>query len=182
MSLEQLVRASLGLLAAGTLGAATAAEIAVTMNEVTESGVGGSLGTIIFRDTGDTGLLIIPSLQGLGPGVHGFHVHEHGDCGPKTKDGKTVPGGAAGGHYDPENTGRHAGPVGHGHLGDMPVLVVGPDGTASMAMFAPRLQVSDLVGRAVVIHENGDNYSDEPKPLGGGGARVACGVVEAADR
>ena len=28
-----------------------------------------------------------------------------------------------------------------------------------------------------MIHSGGDNYSDEPK-LGGGGARVACGVIE----
>lgn len=28
-----------------------------------------------------------------------------------------------------------------------------------------------------MVHEGGDNYSDDPKPLGGGGARVACGVV-----
>ncbi len=29
----------------------------------------------------------------------------------------------------------------------------------------------------LVIHEGGDNYSDTPKPLGGGGGRIACGVV-----
>jgi Cu-Zn family superoxide dismutase len=29
-----------------------------------------------------------------------------------------------------------------------------------------------------MIHEGGDNYSDKPKPLGGGGARIACGVVK----
>jgi Cu-Zn family superoxide dismutase len=30
-----------------------------------------------------------------------------------------------------------------------------------------------------MIHEGGDNYSDQPKPLGGGGARIACGVIPA---
>jgi len=34
-------------------------------------------------------------------------------------------------------------------------------------------------GRAFVIHEGGDNFSDQPKPLGGGGARIACGVLSA---
>ena len=34
------------------------------------------------------------------------------------------------------------------------------------------------MGRALMIHANGDNYSDIPKKLGGGGARVACGVVQ----
>jgi len=30
-----------------------------------------------------------------------------------------------------------------------------------------------------MIHAGGDNYTDEPA-LGGGGARVACGVINAA--
>ena len=40
--------------------------------------------------------------------------------------------------------------------------------------------MNDLYGRALVIHAGGDNYSDSPEPLGGGGARLACGVVPAA--
>ena len=40
-----------------------------------------------------------------------------------------------------------------------------------------RLKTTDLAGRAIIIHAGGDNYSDNPKKLGGGGARVACGVV-----
>jgi Cu-Zn family superoxide dismutase len=28
-----------------------------------------------------------------------------------------------------------------------------------------------------MIHVGGDNMSDQPKPLGGGGARYACGVI-----
>ncbi len=43
---------------------------------------------------------------------------------------------------------------------------------------APRVNTSNLKGRALIIHEHGDNYSDDPAPLGGGGARFACGVVE----
>jgi superoxide dismutase, Cu-Zn family len=29
-----------------------------------------------------------------------------------------------------------------------------------------------------MIHSGGDNYSDAPAPLGGGGARIACGVIK----
>jgi len=29
-----------------------------------------------------------------------------------------------------------------------------------------------------MVNGVGENYSDEPKPLGGGGARFACGVIE----
>ncbi len=165
------------LLMGGVLTGAQAADLKVEIKKATKEGVGESIGSVTFRDSSELGLLIIPDLKGLSPGAHGFHVHENPDCGAKSKNGKTVPGGAAGGHYDAENTGKHAGPVGDGHLGDMPALLVGPDGTATMAMFAPRLEVPDLVARSVVVHESGDNYSDSPKPLGGGGERVACGVI-----
>jgi Cu-Zn family superoxide dismutase len=94
------------------------------------------------------------------------------------KDSKQVPGLAAGGHYDPANAGKHEGPEGKGHLGDLPALTVGADGTASTAVTAPRLKMADIKGRSLMIHAGGDNYSDQPAPLGGGGARVACGVVK----
>jgi Cu-Zn family superoxide dismutase len=89
-----------------------------------------------------------------------------------------VPGLGAGGHYDPDNTGVHQGPQGQGHLGDLAVLYVDAKGNATRSSFAPRLKTSDLVGRAVVIHSGGDNYSDVPKKLGGGGSRVACGTID----
>jgi Cu-Zn family superoxide dismutase len=41
---------------------------------------------------------------------------------------------------------------------------------------APRLKLSDIQGRALVIHEGGDNYSDTPEN-GGGKGRIACGVI-----
>ena len=172
---------ALGLLAAvGFTASAQAAELVVKFHEVNEQGTGKQMGTVKFVDTGDDslGMFIQPDLTGLSAGGHGFHVHENADCGPKTKDGKVVPGGAAGGHFDPKNTGRHAGPAGDGHLGDMPELIAGPEGNTPVAMYAPRLMTTDLVNRAIVVHKQGDNYFDEPEPLGGGGARVACGIVE----
>ena len=84
---------------------------------------------------------------------------------------------SAGGHFDPAGTNHHEGPLGHGHLGDLPALMVQPDGTASLPLSVPHLTLADLAGHALVIHAGGDNYSDRPEPLGGGGARIACGVV-----
>ncbi|GGI86270.1 superoxide dismutase family protein [Legionella impletisoli] len=125
------------------------------------------LGQVVFKDT-PYGLLIIPKLSGLPSGLHGFHLHEHPDCGDQ--------GQAAGGHFDPKSTNTHQGPYGDGHLGDLPVLYVEQDGNASTPTLAPRLKTSDLNELALIIHEGGDTYSDTPK-LGGGGARIACGVV-----
>lgn len=60
----------------------------------------------------------------------------------------------------------------------MPVLVVDASGKATQSVVAPHLTVAEAQGHAIVIHAGGDNYSDTPTPLGGGGARIACGVVK----
>ena len=149
----------------------------VEMNLVTSDGVEGSIGTITLEDT-DHGLLLTPELNELSAGVYGFHLHENGSCEPgENDDGDVVGGGAAGGHYDPEDTGTHQGPYGDGHLGDLPVLIVNESSEARLPVLAPRLSLDDVQGRSLMIHEGGDTYSDEPE-LGGGGGRMACGVVE----
>jgi superoxide dismutase, Cu-Zn family len=91
------------------------------------------------------------------------------------KDGKMEAGIAAGEHYDPEGHKSHKGPQGKGHKGDLPLL----KGTASgidQTVVAPRLKLADIKGRSIVIHEGGDNYSDNLEN-GGGKGRVACGVI-----
>jgi Cu-Zn family superoxide dismutase len=57
------------------------------------------------------------------------------------------------------------------------VLVVDGNGMATLPMVVPHLKVKDLVGHSLMIHAGGDNYADTPAPLGGGGGRIACGVV-----
>jgi Cu-Zn family superoxide dismutase len=155
---------------------AFAAEKIVTIHTVSENGVGEKIGTVTLKDSA-MGLTLTPELNQLSPGEHGFHIHEKPSCEPAVKDGKKTPAGAAGGHYDPSHQGKHAGPRGEGHRGDLPALMVKADGTATESVFAPRLKLEDVNGRALMIHEGGDNYSDQPKPLGGGGGRIACGVV-----
>ncbi|MBI3445678.1 MAG: superoxide dismutase family protein [Magnetospirillum sp.] len=159
-------------------GPALAAELSIPVNAIDSSGIGAVIGNIKVKD-GRQGLMVSPKLSGLTPGPHGFHIHENPSCSPKEQEGKMVAGLSAGGHYDPDKTTRHEGPWGHGHMGDMPALAVNGDGTASDPVVVPKLKIADLKGRAIVIHAGADNYSDNPKPLGGGGARVACGVVPA---
>ncbi len=125
------------------------------------------LGKVNFEDTA-YGLLVTPSLQDLPPGLHGFHLHQYANCAEQ--------GMKAGGHYDPGLTKHHKGPYAEGHLGDLPILYVTPDGRANTPILAPRLQSKALKGLAIIVHEGGDNYSDIP-PMGGGGARIACGTV-----
>ena len=89
-----------------------------------------------------------------------------------------VGGLGAGGHFDPEKTGKHEGPYGKGHLGDLPALYVTDNGKANYPVLAPRLKLADLKGRSLMIHAGGDNHADHPEKLGGGGSRMVCGVVK----
>lgn len=154
-------------------------DLKAEMHVATPSGPGEAIGTVTIGG-GPDGATFTTDLHGLPPGQHGFHVHTNGDCGPSTDAaGKVTPAGAAGGHWDPGHTGKHLGPHGEGHLGDLPVLEVGQNGDAKETLTAARIKdVAALKGHSLMIHAGGDNYSDQPKPLGGGGARIACGVIE----
>lgn len=158
-------------------GPAYAAKATITINAITADGIGDSLGTIEAADTRD-GLRLTPKLTRLPAGPHGIHIHQNPDCGPGVQDGKPAAGLAAGGHFDPNETKAHKGPwTTEGHKGDLPALAVNGDGTTSDALVAPHLKLADLKGRAIMIHAGPDNYADQPKPLGGGGGRIACGVI-----
>lgn len=147
----------------------------VTINAVSAEGIGKNIGTISFQD-GPQGLIVTPKLNSLQSGFHGFHIHEKGSCEPAEKDGKMGAALSAGGHFNPHKTAGHGTPN-DGHLGDLPVLNVDSAGQAKTAVVAPRLKLAEIQGLAVMIHAGGDNYSDSPKPLGGGGDRIACGVI-----
>ncbi|MBL8412961.1 MAG: superoxide dismutase family protein [Propionivibrio sp.] len=160
-----------------SLCGAAQADIGVQMNIVDEKGIGKSVGQVIISET-PYGLVFSPTLAGLPQGLHGFHVHENPSCEPKDKEGKMVPALSAGGHYDPAASKRHGLPWGDGHLGDLPALYVDTLGNANNPVLAPRLKMTDVKGRSLMIHAGGDNHADHPDPLGGGGARLVCGVIQ----
>ena len=165
-------RILLSTLLAG-LATAAGADYKVDMNAIDARGVGAPVGTIAVTDAKGGGVTFTPDLRGLPAGAHGFHVHEFANCGAKEKDGKVVAGALAGDHWDPDKSGKHG-----SHRGDLPVLEVAGDGSAKKAITVPKLKLSDLRNKALVIHAGGDNGSDQPKPNGGGGDRIACGVVQ----
>jgi Cu-Zn family superoxide dismutase len=147
------------------------ADISVPMYVTSKLGVGDSVGSVSIIET-KYGLLFTPYLHNLTPGSHGFHVHQNPSCGSSGMD--------AGSHLDPANTNKHLGPFNDGgHLGDLPILYVNADGTATLPVLAPRLRnIKDIEHHSLMIHEGGDNYSDIPEKLGGGGVRMECGVVK----
>lgn len=152
------------------------AEMSIPIHLVNDKGVGANVGHITVSES-KYGVVFTPSLINLAPGVHGFHLHQNASCEPKEKNGKIVAAGAAGDHYDPATTKTHSTPWGAGHLGDLPPLYVAENGSTKQPVLAPRLKLSDLRGRSIMIHAGGDNHADHPMPLGGGEARVACGVI-----
>jgi len=145
------------------------------IHAVSSKGVGNEIGTVSFKDSA-AGLVITTNLSNLPAGPHGFHIHEKGSCDTAEKDGVNVAALAAGGHYNPLNALNHGNPI-SGHLGDLPVLLVENNGAANVKLIAPRLKYANVSGLAIMIHAGGDNYSDDPKPLGGGGDRIACGII-----
>ncbi len=177
--IRPLTACAVALAAATGFAAVAHAETkTVSMNLISAEGGGAPIGTIEIKDSAD-GLILKPDLKGLPPGEHGFHLHANPSCAPGEQDGKMAAGIAAGGHFDPHETHKHLGPdATDGHQGDLPVLTAAADGSVTGTLTAPHLKLADMIGHAVMIHAGGDNYADQPKPLGGGGPRIACGVVQ----
>ncbi len=151
--------------------------VKVDIHKVSDKGVAEALGIVSLSDS-PKGLEMKIKISGISPGAHGFHLHENPNCEPSEKDGKMTAANAAGPHYDPQASGKHEGPDGHGHAGDLPLLQANEKGVVEMIAYAPRLKLSEVKNRSLMIHAGGDNYSDTPAPLGGGAGRIACGVIK----
>lgn len=112
-------------------------------------------------------------VMGLKPNSeHGFHIHEVGDC-------SKADFSSAGGHFNPTKT-SHGGQDGERHAGDMPNLKANEQGEAKFEVMLMDLSVdkaaaNSIIGRAVVIHANPDDYTTQP--AGNSGARIGCAVI-----
>lgn len=129
-------------------------------------------GTATFTDENGKVTLKL-EVAGATPGQHGAHIHAVGDCSAPDAT-------SAGGHWNPA-THNHGSPEGgEQHLGDLGNITVGQDGkgTLTISMAGWKLgdsSTSDVVGKAVVIHANPDDFTTQP--TGNSGGRVACGVI-----
>lgn len=140
-------------------------------------------GTVRFMYEGDD-LVADLSLRGLDPGPHGFHIHVTPDCSAADTDGdgRMEPAGAAGGHWDPMNTGDHGSRTEDDddrHAGDLGNISANSNGTVETTVTVEDFEPSEypVAGRAVVIHSGRDDL--ETDPAGDAGTRVGCGVIEA---
>lgn len=130
-------------------------------------------GKVMFADVGDR-LRVTAEISGLTPGEHGFHVHEIGDC-------SAADATSAKGHFNPAGQKHGRAGAGEHHAGDMPNLKADASGVARYSVEVPMLAIGsgagDILGRAVVVHADPDDYASQP--AGNSGKRVACGVITA---
>lgn len=135
---------------------------------------GGVLGTVTFKLSGDS-VRVQGEFSGLSEGIHGFHIHQYGDCRAEDES-------SAGGHYNPYNK-NHGAPMDKDrHMGDMGNITVLQSGEASIDYMDPVIELNgpnSIIGRGVVIHAGQDDVSTQPS--GDAGARIACGVIGVAN-
>ena len=128
-------------------------------------------GVIHFQELAGGEVEVHADLTGVPPGVHGFHIHEFGDCGDN--------GNAAGGHFNPLSA-PHAGPdsASH-HAGDFGNVTADASGRVNARFTTRSLKVTagttSAVGHAVILHANPDDLATQP--TGNAGGRISCGVV-----
>lgn len=116
------------------------------------------------------------TVSDLGPGKHGFHIHEVGDC-------SAADATSAGGHFDPHES-VHGAPDAkhtHRHYGDLGNIVADAQGNATVSVEDLQLQLTgthSIVGRALIVHAAADDLKSQPS--GAAGPRVACALIEGA--
>ena len=129
-------------------------------------------GMITFTKSGDD-VEVTGDIQNLAPGKHGFHIHDKGDC-------SAADASSAGGHFNPTKQ-HHGGPMtAEHHTGDLGNIEADKSGTAHI-QWKGKMSLTgadSIIGKSAVVHEKEDDLKTDP--AGNSGARIACGVIEAA--
>lgn len=125
-------------------------------------------GMVKFYHTTYGGVLVEAQIFGLPnveiPGSSNFyamHIHESGDCSDDF--------GHTGTHYNPKDTAHP------NHAGDMPPLL-GSQGYAYSVFYDKRFTITEIIGKAVIIHEKPDDFTSQP--AGNAGAKIGCGEIK----
>jgi Cu-Zn family superoxide dismutase len=142
---------------------------AIAVLHATSKG-GEAHGVVTFTMT-QGGVRVEAEVRGLTPGLHGFHIHEFGDC--STPDAMS-----AGGHFNPTKMEHGAPTGGPRHVGDLGNIEANARGVAKLDLVDPTLMFAgptSILGRALIVHAKPDDMKTQP--TGNAGDRVACGVI-----
>ncbi len=130
-------------------------------------------GTIVFTELADGAVRVEVDLSGATPGIHGFHVHEKGDCSAPDAT-------SAGAHFNPSGA-PHGSMSTATHAGDFGNLTASSSGQIDTEFTTRSITVApgdrSVVGKAILLHASPDDLTSQPS--GNSGARVACGVAVA---
>lgn len=155
------------------LGGKTASATA-SLQPTKNSKVGG---TVSFAQKGDK-VLVVANVNGLTPGLHGFHVHEKGDC-------SAADAMSAGGHFNPAGKPHGAPDSVEHHGGDLGNLTADNSGNAALSIEVDGITLdpaaaNSIIGKGVIVHANPDDLKSQP--AGNAGPRLACGVIRLDER
>jgi superoxide dismutase, Cu-Zn family len=127
-------------------------------------------GVVVFTVKGNA-IEVTGEVVNLTPGLHGFHVHEFGDC--SAPDALST-----GGHFNPTKA-MHGGPDSKNrHVGDLGNIMADASGKAVINITDPMIKLSgphSIIGRGLIVHAKADD--EKTQPTGDAGGRVACGVI-----
>lgn len=133
---------------------------------------GNTASGVVHFDAVDGGVQISGEISGISSGLHGFHIHQYGDC-------SAADGTSAGGHYNPAGV-DHAGPDAEvSHMGDLGNIEANADGVATFDAIFPAVDMAMITGRGLIVHAGEDDLTSQP--TGAAGARLGCGVIGVAN-
>jgi superoxide dismutase, Cu-Zn family len=152
---------------------------------------GALVGSVKFQNASGGNVAVTISIESATPGFHGIHIHANDN--PANGEGCVPPTFAsADGHYSTTPGATHG-----AHSGDLPNVLVTPDGRGALSLVTDRFQLEELSGRAVIFHTGVDNHANVPTaggpndylPItqgamtltastGNAGGRTACGVID----
>jgi superoxide dismutase, Cu-Zn family len=128
-------------------------------------------GVVRFTAHGDDEVVVTGEVTGLTPGMHGFHIHEFGDC-------SSTDGMSTGGHFNP--TGMHHGApdAADHHAGDLGNIKADDSGKAVVNVTMKGMHLvgpMGIIGHGLIVHAKADDLKTQP--TGDAGGRVACAVI-----
>jgi len=156
-----------------------------------QDAAGNVVGSVRFQNAPGGNVAVTISIDAATPGFHGIHIHANDN--PSNGDGCIGPTFAsADGHYSKTPGATHG-----AHTGDLPNVLVTPDGRGALSLVTDRFELAELPGRAVILHTGVDNHANVPTAggandytpntagavaltasTGNAGGRAACGVIE----
>lgn len=166
--MKQLVLLSAAMLLTAAC-ATTSGPVASTLLQATSGST--VSGTVTLTEKKDGSVRVAVVLAGVPAGVHGFHIHDKGDCGDN--------GNAAGPHFNPMSDAHGAPQMMPHHAGDFGNVTADANGQVKATFTTRSVTVSSgnasAVGHAVILHANPDDLTSQP--AGNAGPRIGCGVL-----